>query len=498
MCAPLRDAAPSLTPHARPARMVPALACARGAREGAAACGGGRDCGSLRQFGPRPDPRLLRQAALEALTRSARTNTPRKTRPEQFPAKWRRRRAAHGGGEEEGREAACGAISFLLGNHGGSGSRLPERQRKNKIGPGYDQYNSKQSCYDIHMVFLGVTSLETRAWLRPVSRGNRHFTIGGGRLRQSGPRSEARLLCQPTLEGLTRSARTDSPRQVGRNNFRRGEAAAAAAFEERRGGHLELGLGPKNLKISKSTKTGPISNIGPKTSRVARDRPEQKLGEISRHDIAGASPERRPPPQNHVRRKAERGRTAAQPIARPASGAKQRPATTFQSRGQRTKRRDIVWPARKRPASEWPTGATSCGHLLTRKHRFAHPFAGHGQRSRAMHGRRAGFVHGAVIMGRRHARRRRGRCDVDFASVFLWVTSMATRAWLRPVSRGNRHFTVGGGRLRQSGPRSEARLLRHPALEGLTRSARTDSPRQVGRNNFRRGEAAAAQDGGGF
>ncbi|KZV58248.1 bZIP transcription factor 60 [Dorcoceras hygrometricum] len=33
------------------------------------------------------DPRLLRQAALEVLTRSARTNTPRKTRPEQFPAK---------------------------------------------------------------------------------------------------------------------------------------------------------------------------------------------------------------------------------------------------------------------------------------------------------------------------------------------------------------------------------------------------------------------------
>ncbi|KZV26502.1 hypothetical protein F511_34480 [Dorcoceras hygrometricum] len=45
------------------------------------------DCGSLRQSGPRPGPRLLRQAALEALTRSARTNTPRKTRPEQFPAK---------------------------------------------------------------------------------------------------------------------------------------------------------------------------------------------------------------------------------------------------------------------------------------------------------------------------------------------------------------------------------------------------------------------------
>ncbi|KZV16894.1 hypothetical protein F511_33673 [Dorcoceras hygrometricum] len=42
---------------------------------------------TLRQSGPRPDPRLLRHAALEALTRSARTNTPRKTRSEQFPAK---------------------------------------------------------------------------------------------------------------------------------------------------------------------------------------------------------------------------------------------------------------------------------------------------------------------------------------------------------------------------------------------------------------------------
>ncbi|KZV56778.1 hypothetical protein F511_19172 [Dorcoceras hygrometricum] len=59
----------------------------------------------------------------------------------------------------------------------------------------------------IHRVFLGVTFLATRAWLRPVSRGNRHFTVGGDRLSQSDPRSEARLLRQPALEGLTRSAR---------------------------------------------------------------------------------------------------------------------------------------------------------------------------------------------------------------------------------------------------------------------------------------------------
>ncbi|KZV32509.1 small conductance mechanosensitive ion channel family [Dorcoceras hygrometricum] len=99
----------------------------------------------------------------------------------------------------------------------------------------------------IHRVFSLITLLATRAWLRPVSRGNRNFTVGGGRLRQSGPRPEARLLRQPALEGLKRSARTDSPRQVGRNKFRRERRrrkAAAASFERGEGGgHLELGLG---------------------------------------------------------------------------------------------------------------------------------------------------------------------------------------------------------------------------------------------------------------
>ncbi|KZV44300.1 hypothetical protein F511_17623 [Dorcoceras hygrometricum] len=71
-------------------------------------------------------------------------------------------------------------------------------------------------------------------------------------------------------------------------------------------------------------------------------------------------------------------------------------------------------------------------------------------------------------------------------------------AWLRQVSRGNRHFTVGGDRLRQAGPRPEGRLLRQPALEGLTRSAWMDSPRKVGRNKFQRGAAAQGSDGGGF
>ncbi|KZT76629.1 hypothetical protein F511_46346 [Dorcoceras hygrometricum] len=45
--------------------------------------------------------------------------------------------------------------------------------------------------------------------------------------------------------------------------------------------------------------------------------------------------------------------------------------------------------------------------------------------------------------------------------------------------------------------RIPARLLHQPPLEGLTRSARTDSPRKIGRNNFRRTAAAAATSGGG-
>ncbi|KZV56839.1 ankyrin repeat-containing protein-like [Dorcoceras hygrometricum] len=66
---------------------------------------------------------------------------------------------------------------------------------------------------------------------------NTRSSLNCGRYRQSGPRPETRLLGQPALEGLTRSARTDSPRRIGRKQFsgedgrrrwRRVEAAAAA------------------------------------------------------------------------------------------------------------------------------------------------------------------------------------------------------------------------------------------------------------------------------
>ncbi|KZV41306.1 hypothetical protein F511_38697 [Dorcoceras hygrometricum] len=51
---------------------------------------------------------------------------------------------------------------------------------------------------------------------------------------------------------------------------------------------------------------------------------------------------------------------------------------------------------------------------------------------------------------------------------------------------------VDCGRLRQSGPRPETGFLRQPALEGLMRSARTDSPRQDWPEQFPAREAAVA------
>ncbi|KZV55644.1 hypothetical protein F511_29125 [Dorcoceras hygrometricum] len=62
----------------------------------------------------------------------------------------------------------------------------------------------------------------------------------------------------------------------------------------------------------------------------------------------------------------------------------------------------------------------------------------------------------------------------------------------RGLTQSRRFMTPNCVRYRQSGPRPDTRLLRHPALEGVTRSARTDYPRRIGRNKFPAKRAAAA------
>ncbi|KZV13656.1 hypothetical protein F511_45179 [Dorcoceras hygrometricum] len=91
--------------------------------------------------------------------------------------------------------------------------------------------------------------------------------------------------------------------------------------------------------------------------------------------------------------------------------------------------------------------------------------------------------------GRRRARRRLGGrlsifvSDLKFETAFKRITLLA----LVPGSNRNyknRLFSVNYGSLRQSDRRPDPRLLRQAALEPLTRSARTDSPRRTGRKQF--------------
>ncbi|KZV42755.1 hypothetical protein F511_07452 [Dorcoceras hygrometricum] len=91
----------------------------------------------------------------------------------------------------------------------------------------------------------------------------RHFTVGGGRYRQSGPRQDARLLRQPALEGLTRSARTDSPRQNWPETiFRRAAMAAAAARRE----------SCKNQLVVVSVRYGPNPYIPIRSTTIGKSR----------------------------------------------------------------------------------------------------------------------------------------------------------------------------------------------------------------------------------
>ncbi|KZV35545.1 thylakoid lumenal 15.0 kDa protein 2, chloroplastic [Dorcoceras hygrometricum] len=239
---------------------------------------------------------------------------------------------------------------------------------------------------------------------------------------------------------------------------------------------------PKNLKISKSTKLGPISNIGPKTSRAARDRPElNPRKQTSRHDIAGTSPDGGRRRQQISRRASlhKSAHVAAQPRASSGLSAGQQVASGLRipcaGVGHHASTNSSTACAKCRPSIAPPAVLHVRGRRPAHG-RYAHPVH---MKSRGMRA----IVHGSLC---RSMRRR----PTGVSQLPCWRLG----AWLRPVSRGNRHFTVGGGRLRQSGPRPEGRLLRQPALEGLTRSAQTDSPRKFGRNKFRRGAAAAAAE----
>ncbi|KZV52070.1 hypothetical protein F511_36065 [Dorcoceras hygrometricum] len=69
-----------------------------------------------------------------------------------------------------------------------------------------------------------------------------------GRYRQSGPRPEQRLLRQPALEALTNSARTDSPRRVGRKQLSGERSGGGGGDDRRRRRRLMRGKGAANFE----------------------------------------------------------------------------------------------------------------------------------------------------------------------------------------------------------------------------------------------------------
>ncbi|KZT75969.1 hypothetical protein F511_47006 [Dorcoceras hygrometricum] len=105
---------------------------------------------------------------------------------------------------------------------------------------------------------------------------------------------------------------------------------------------------------------GPISNTGPKTSRVARDRPEPNLrrNKLSRHhrSFAGAAADA----TKNMRRKAARGRTAARIAAQPAPSKRRRAASNQQVVGHHRANRaaSARQEARHRAASGQSSSAT--------------------------------------------------------------------------------------------------------------------------------------------
>ncbi|KZV51874.1 conserved oligomeric Golgi complex subunit 3-like [Dorcoceras hygrometricum] len=219
---------------------------------------------------------------------------------------------------------------------------------------------------------------------------------------------------------------------------------------------------PKNLKFQNRPKPGTISHTGPKTSRAARDRPEPnpRRNQPSRHrrSFAGAAAGRRPPPRKIARRKGARAAATRAALHAPSS------------HDETSKRRNHARVAR--------TAARSRASSLT-GHRHAHREAMRAK-DRPACGQRAQHHALSSANGPAVVRERWGAAAHGGGRRCLRLLP----CW---------QLVPGSDRFRQSGPRPETGFLRQPALEGLTRSTWTDSPRQIWPETiFRRAAAAVS------
>ncbi|KZV49859.1 serine/threonine-protein kinase svkA-like [Dorcoceras hygrometricum] len=211
----------------------------------------------ISQSGPRPEGRLLRQHALEGLTRSARTNSPRKTNRSKSDQLAAAAVEAGGGGGFWERKGAAHLEAL--------GSRTPQNP------PQVLNTLSLESVRESRIQYLCDPQ-----WFRDTdSRGPKTIVAPESQFRTCP--SDHDSIGYPRI-----SASGESSATIHRLLHASGSHPIPPPNDPK----------PKNLKISKSTKTGTISNIGPKISRAARDRPEiNPRKQTCRHDITGASPE---------------------------------------------------------------------------------------------------------------------------------------------------------------------------------------------------------------
>ncbi|KZV34537.1 hypothetical protein F511_21354 [Dorcoceras hygrometricum] len=263
-------------------------------------------------------------------------------------------------------------------------------------------------------------------------------------------------------------------------------------------------------KISKSTKIGPISNIGPKTSWAAQDRPEQYLEENQPSHHCREHAGRRPPPHS-ARHKAARCRAksgacsaqppceqrpyGAQPVRFPSPSSAQNSSNRSAiSRPPRaTSGKDVAHQCAKSWQSAGHKEADNRGHARRRRGRFLQNF----------------FF---VVFDLKIEIRYNMALDVLKDSSLCSDTTVEKRWRIRIPLPGAQRKTksapesapgsnqiykkTGSSRYaavdRQSGPRPESIFLRQSALEDLKDFAWTETPLHDGWNKSGEGRRVVA------
>ncbi|KZV19698.1 hypothetical protein F511_33310 [Dorcoceras hygrometricum] len=198
-----------------------------------------------------------------------------------------------------------------------------------------------------------------------------------------------------------------------------------------------------------------------------------------------------PPAINEIKRGAKRRAPPPHRIARPARS--QRPtcaaASIFASASIRPAAPSFLDVAQPGAAGGRPTCATSTAEARDKRGRGERPVRlrrdderGRGTTTSAAEARRRARPRRDVVADLQHACARSGALPCAASAQDARLTGASVGAPPHMAAAGV-CFKIAVDNL-QSGPRPEPRLLRQAALEALTNSVRTDSPRRIGRKQI--------------